>query len=63
MHYVYVLKSTRDNKLYIGVTKDLRRRLAEHNAKQSKSTAYRGPFNLVYYGAYQSRTLIPENIV
>lgn len=52
MHYVYVLKSKKDNQLYTGLTTDLRRRFAEHNAGASKSTAYRGPFELLYYEAY-----------
>ncbi len=54
MFYVYVLKSARDNLLYIGYTSDLKRRLAEHNERQSKSTRTRTPFLLVYYEAYAS---------
>lgn len=56
MHYLYVLKSTRDNKLYIGITSDLRRRLEEHNNGQSTATRYRGPFELVYYEAYRAKS-------
>ncbi len=54
MHYVYVLKSKKDDKLYIGCTADLKRRLLEHNAKLSKATSYRTPLQLVYYEAYFS---------
>jgi len=54
MFYVYVLKSSIDNKLYLGFTGDLKRRFFEHNNKRSESTRYRGPFNLVYYEAYAS---------
>ena len=54
MFYVYVLKSQKDEKLYIGLTSDLRKRLAQHNNGKGKSTAYRTPFNLVYYEAYLS---------
>ena len=52
MFYVYVLKSTKDDTLYIGSTNDLRRRLAEHNAGKARSTAPRRPLTLRYYGAY-----------
>lgn len=31
MYYVYVLKRLSDNELYYGYTKDLERRLKEHN--------------------------------
>jgi putative endonuclease len=53
MHYVYVLKSAKDDQLYIGTTGDLRRRLREHQSGASKSTAPRRPFVLVYYEAYR----------
>lgn len=54
MYYVYVLKSLKDSKLYIGYTNDLKKRLSEHNTKKSKSTKHRAPFKLVYYEAYIS---------
>jgi len=55
MFYVYVLKSVKDLKLYIGSTKDLRKRFREHNLQQSKSTDSRIPFKLIYYEAYRSQ--------
>lgn len=55
MHYVYVLRSEVDQKLYIGVSSDLRRRLEEHNFKQNRSTKSRAPFKLVYYEAYAAK--------
>lgn len=54
MYYVYVLKSKKDNKIYIGLTNDLRKRLIEHNQELSKSTKYRRPLMLIYYEAYVS---------
>ena len=48
MHYVYILKSTKDDKLYIGSTESLERRLKEHTAGKVRSTAYRRPLTLVY---------------
>ncbi|MDE1919796.1 MAG: GIY-YIG nuclease family protein [Patescibacteria group bacterium] len=55
MHYVYVLKSGKDDKLYIGTTGDLRRRLREHTSGISRATAPRRPFVLVYYEAYRDQ--------
>lgn len=55
MHYVYVLKSEKDLKLYIGVTGDLERRFQEHQEGKNKSTRHRRPFKLVYYEAFASK--------
>ena len=42
MWYVYVIRSVSYSFVYIGSTKDLERRLAEHNEGRSRSTeAYR----------------------
>ncbi|MBI2278804.1 MAG: GIY-YIG nuclease family protein [Candidatus Brennerbacteria bacterium] len=51
MYYVYVLKSAKDGKLYIGFTADLKKRLKEHNRGLVNSTKTRRPFKLVYYEA------------
>lgn len=55
MYYVYILRSERDGKLYIGMTTDLRRRFSEHNAGAVTSTKPRRPFTLIYYEAHRSR--------
>ena len=49
--YVYVLQSLKDNRNYIGYTKDLRKRLKEHNSGKNISTKPRKPFKLIYYEA------------
>jgi len=51
MVYVYVLQSTRDNKLYTGCTNDLRRRLLLHNSGNVEATRNRAPLCLIYYEA------------
>ena len=48
MYYVYILKSLKDNKYYIGSTSNVERRLAFHNAGWQRSTKHRAPFVLVY---------------
>lgn len=52
MYYVYVLKSKKDNGLYIGFTEDLKKRFAEHNSGNNISTLPRKPFELIFYEAY-----------
>ncbi len=54
MFYVYVIKSKKDGKMYLGSTSDLRRRLTEHNTGRVFSTKARMPFELVYYEAYKA---------
>ncbi|TAL48844.1 GIY-YIG nuclease family protein [Patescibacteria group bacterium] len=54
MYYLYVLKSLKDGKLYIGSTSDLRRRLSGHNEGKVQSTKTRTPFKLKYYEAYSA---------
>jgi putative endonuclease len=54
MFYVYILKSLKDDNLYIGSTNDLKRRMEEHNSGKVFSTKIRRPFKLVYYEAYLS---------
>lgn len=51
MYYTYVLRSKKDNKLYIGFTEDLKKRFIEHNKGYVDSTSCRRPFELVYYEA------------
>ena len=54
MFYVYILKSKKDNKCYIGSTNNLKRRLKEHNDGLVFSTKGRRPLILIYYEAYRS---------
>ncbi len=50
-YYTYILKSKKDGKIYTGYTKDLRKRLMQHNKGLSTYTKGRGPFILIYYEA------------
>ena len=47
MFYVYILKSEKDNSLYIGKTNNLARRLAEHNSGHTPSIRVKRPFVLL----------------
>jgi len=54
VYYIYLLKSKKDNKLYIGYTHDLKARLLQHNKGEVFSTKSRRPFELVYFEGYKS---------
>lgn len=48
-HYVYVLESLIDGNHYTGYTKNLKRRLEEHQNGLSFATKFRRPFRLIYF--------------
>ena len=48
-YYVYVLRSKRDDKYYVGFSENLEKRLKLHSKGQVVSTKYRRPLELVYY--------------
>ncbi|MBI4090215.1 MAG: GIY-YIG nuclease family protein, partial [Candidatus Kerfeldbacteria bacterium] len=54
MYYVYVLRSHKDEKLYIGYTGELKKRLKQHNDGEVLSTRSRRPFELIYLEGYKS---------
>ena len=47
--FTYILFSNSKNKFYVGSTNDLQRRLLEHNSKQTKSTKFGVPWELIYF--------------
>ncbi len=53
MFYVYILKSIKSGKSYVGLTeKDVNERLKEHNQGSNKFTKTNAPFKLIYYESY-----------
>ncbi len=56
MFYVYVLRSKKDGKRYIGFTTDLQRRIDEHKKGMVKSTKHRRPMELVYHEEYEIKS-------
>ncbi len=56
MYCVYVLQSeSNKDKIYVGYTDDLKRRLAEHNSGKNYSTRNNAPYRIVYYEAYLNK--------
>ena len=57
MFYVYVLKSLRNAKRYVGYSAKLpEQRLVEHNTGTNKWTRNNGPFEFVYSEPYEIKT-------
>lgn len=48
MYIVYILRSLKSGRYYIGSTTDIYKRLIEHNRGKNISTRGRGPFVIVY---------------
>ncbi len=55
MFFTYVLKSEKDNNLYIGWTDNINSRLEEHNKGLVNAARLRIPLRLVYYEACLSK--------
>lgn len=51
-HYVYVLQSLKNEGLYIGYTKDLRKRFKQHNSGMDEYTKKYMLWELIHYEAY-----------
>jgi len=56
MFYVYVIKSLKNNRNYIGQTNNLKKRIEEHNSGQSKYTSLTRPFKLIHSEEFDNRT-------
>lgn len=54
-YYIYVLKSLKDQKLYIGKSKNLKQRIKEHFEGRVRITKGRTPLKLIYYEAYSNK--------
>jgi putative endonuclease len=46
--FVYALRSLKDNNLYIGISRDPKKRVESHNKGKTESTKNRRPFVLIY---------------
>ena len=56
MYYVYLIRSLSDpGQRYVGMTTDLKRRMAEHNSGKSPHTSKFRPWELATYIAFSDR--------
>lgn len=51
MHYVYILRSRKDNENYTGYAKNLKLRFEDHQGGKVASTKNRRPLKLIHYEA------------
>jgi len=51
MFYTYVLLSEKDNKFYVGYSKDVKLRFEHHKKGLVESTKNRRPLKIIYYEA------------
>ena len=56
-YYVYLLRSSKTQWIYIGCTNDLKNRLKEHNEGKVYSTKRMLPVELIYYEAFKSKDI------
>jgi predicted GIY-YIG superfamily endonuclease len=56
MKYVYILESHDSEHFYVGITDDLRARLAKHNAGEVAHTSKYRPWRLKTYVAFSDET-------
>ena len=57
IHFVYVLRSLKDGRFYVGMTTDLDRRILEHNNGKTKSTKGYRPWELFFSEELETRDL------
>ncbi|MDP2676504.1 MAG: GIY-YIG nuclease family protein [bacterium] len=55
MYYVYIVKNP-NNKIYIGISENLKKRIHAHNIKQGALFTQGGNFTIVFYEEYQTLT-------
>jgi len=49
MYYFYIIRSLKNQKLYLGSTPDLKERIKSHNAGKNKATKPNIPYDLIYF--------------
>lgn len=52
MYYLYILRSLKNKKLYIGSSPDVKKRLRSHNAGENKATKPNMPYELIFYSGF-----------
>jgi putative endonuclease len=57
MYFLYVLQGSSNPKFYIGITKDVKKRLLEHNRGENISTKKSNSWKLIYVEGYRSEFL------
>ncbi len=54
-YFVYAIKSQVDDRIYVGMTQNVEKRLKEHNAGKTKSTKGYKPWSMIFTTECQTR--------
>lgn len=54
-YYVYAIKSVNKNYIYVGLTNNLKRRLAQHNSGKEKTTKPYRPFKIIHIEQHKDK--------
>ena len=54
MFYTYIIRNSSNKRFYIGVTKDLQRRIQQYNRSKQRSITHFGRYELVLYEKYDT---------
>jgi len=57
IHYVYILQSFKDASYYIGVTNDLKQRIAVHNTGGAKYSKSKIPYKLRWFCGFSNQKM------
>jgi putative endonuclease len=55
MFFVYILRSKKDSRFYIGMSQDVTKRLIQHNSGKTKSTKAFKPWILLHTEEFKTR--------
>ncbi|MEK7673634.1 MAG: GIY-YIG nuclease family protein [Patescibacteria group bacterium] len=55
MYYIYIIYSKKLNKKYAGITKNLKKRIYEHNHSKVPFTSKAKDWKLIYYEAFLNK--------
>jgi len=55
MYYVYIFQSQKDKTYYIGITKNLKKRIKKHNLGKIKYTSHRKPYKLLSHCVFLNK--------
>lgn len=55
MFYVYILHCKKANKIYVGFSRNLRKRISQHKNNEVHSTKRLGNCKLIFYEAFENK--------
>jgi len=55
MHHVYILKSLKDESLYVGSSENVKKRLAEHNSGIARYSRTKRPYVLKWFCTFPTK--------